>query len=230
VSDDFPAPERVTRWRDDEDYYPESRLRRRSAGSLVGRMLGGFALLLLGGALGFGAVFLVGPDRMGALGLASTERMKPHVEPVTVPADNAIGQQAQAWGVSQCLGGVSYLSGFLTAGMSANWLLTRGSVNADEELFAATIVGQETSSGLRGISNLYAAPVWGGGCNTAYESTIYIEAPCPQARDTVFPTFTTPIDLGSTVVDAFTTERGTGRLFLMPAGPGCVAVKSEIFY
>ncbi len=194
-------------------------------------MLRGLALLLIGGALGFGAVFLVGPQQMATLGFAgSAERTKPPVDPVTVPADNAIGQQAQTWGVSQCLGGVSYLSGFLTAGMNANWLLTRGTGNADEELFAATIVGEETSSGLRGISNLYAAPVWGGGCDTAYESTIYIAAQCRQARDAVFPTFTTPLELGSTVVDAFTTESGTGRLFLMPAGPGCVAVKSEIFY
>jgi hypothetical protein len=228
VSDDFPAPERVTRWRDDEDYYQDS-IPRRSGRGLVSRLLSGFALILMGGVLGFATFVLVGTDRMETWGL-SRIAAEP-VEPVTVPDDNAIGKQAQAWGVSQCLGGVVYLSSFLTNGMTANWLLTRGTEDAGDELFAATIVGEESATGLRGISNLYAAPVRGGGCNTAYETTLYIAAQCAQARDTIFPTFTTPIDLGSNMAQAFTTERGAGRLFLLPAGPaGCVAVKSEIFY
>ena len=50
-------------------------------------------------------------------------------------------------------------------------------------------------------------------------------------RETVFPSFSTPIELGSEFAQAFTTEAKTARLFLLPAGEsGCVAVKSEIFY
>ena len=95
----------------------------------------------------------------------------------------------------------------------------------------ASIAAQENTSGLVGISNVYAAPVRGAACNAAYQSTVFIPQPCQQAHQSVFGNFQTPINLGSTVVAAFANPSGSTRVFLLPAGSnGCVAVKTESFF
>ena len=126
----------------------------------------------------------------------------------------------------------SYLSGFLTQGMAANWLLTRGTDNADEELFAATIVVEETSTGLRGVSSLYAAPVWRGGCNTAYEDDGRHRRRRARRRATRSsrPSPLPSISGARSRTPSRTRQERRASSF-MPAGSGaCVAVKSEIFY
>lgn len=150
---------------------------------------------------------------------------------VDVPADNHIATQAKDWGVSDCLGRVVTLSDFLTKGASARWLLTRGTNDANKEMFSATIAAKEVASGLAGISNLYASPAGDGRCDAAYQTTVYLPESCSDAHERVFPRFLTRIDLGSEVADAFATVDGSARLFLLPAGAsGCVAVKTEILY
>ena len=166
----------------------------------IGGLARGLVLIFTGGALAVAAVLLLGPGWMPAFGLnvpGSSDGAEV-VEPVTVPEDNRIALQAQEWGISNCLARTVFLSEFLTQGATSRWLLTRGTNDADRELFAATIVGEENASGLRGISNLYAAPVRQGGMQLPpIESTLFLAANCAEMRETVFPAFSTPIELGS---------------------------------
>jgi hypothetical protein len=206
------------------DYWPTEERR----GSVIGRLFRGLLLMLAGAACGAAAIIALYPETMSSV---RRHLMRPSAatEPVAVPDGNLIGKQAQDWGVSACLPRIVTLSQFLTQGADTNWLLTRSSEDADGSLFAATIVAHEPASGLRGISSFYAAPV-GSGCNTAYESTIYLQRSCADARANVFPAFTARIDAGP-IAEAYATPDGSGRLFLLPAGEsGCVAVKSEVTY
>lgn len=205
------------------DYWQEER-----RGSLTGRLFRGFMLMLLGAVCAAAAIFALYPE---AIASARLRLLGPSVavEPIEVPEDNRIAKQAQDWGISTCLPRIATLSQFLTQGADTNWLLTRGSNDANRSLFTATIVAHEPASGLRGISSLYAAPVEGG-CNTAYESTIYIPQSCAEAHARLFPAFTTRIDVGE-IAEGYATADGSGRVFLLAANDGgCVAVKSEIGY
>jgi hypothetical protein len=213
------------------DIYFEPESRRKGRPGRTGRFIRNLTLIVIGGACAAAAVLFISPEARRALGMNTPAGEAAQTEPVTVPDDNLIGKQAQEWGVARCLGRVVFLSQFLTQGTTANWLLTRGQNNPDAELFSATIIAHEQATGLRGISNFHVAPVANGGCNTAYESTLYYAGTCAQTHERIFPAFTQPVELGSEVAQAFTMSDGTGRLFLMPAGEtGCVAVKSEIFY
>ncbi len=150
---------------------------------------------------------------------------------VGVAVDNPIGQQAQQWGISACLGRIVTLSDSLTRDSDSRWLATRGRSDPNSELFAATIATKKEAAGLQEISNLHAAPVGNGHCNTAYSSTIYVAQPCQKTHAIVFPAYYQRIDFGSDFVEAYATADGSGRLFLFPAGDaGCVAVKTETFY
>jgi len=214
------------------EYRPEHRRfsRRHSGG--VGGFSVAVALLAIGALAAFVGVLEYGqsiPGMRRAPAVETALAMAPHGA-AAVPQDNPIGLRAKALGVDACLDRIVYLSRFLTQRTSSDWLLTHGPRDADRQLFSATIASQENATGLRGISNFYAAPV-GGGCDAAYQSTVYLPITCERAHESVFAAFVDRLDLGGDVAQAYAVRGGTARVYMLPAGEnGCVAVKTEISY
>jgi hypothetical protein len=152
------------------------------------------------------------------------------VAPVAVPDGNLIGRQAKEWGVSDCLGPVVTVAEHLTRNTEYAFRLMAGQGNPDREMFSGTIAARAPSLGVSGLSSLYAAPIGGGRCNIAYQTTVYYNGPCVEAWEKNFSAFSEEVDIGKAAA-AFTTKQGNATLYLLPAGPaGCIAVKTESFY
>ena len=200
--------------------------------SWVASLIAALAFIVLGGGLATGLLVYFDTLPLGSLGTrgAAPETSANAAGPPPIPDSNLVARQAQAWGVADCLGGITRLSEFLTANMDYTWLARRGEANANRELFSATIAAREQGSGIQGLSGLFAAPVGDGRCNAGYQTTMYFPEVCARVREVVFPTFSTRVEFGS-LAEAYATSDGGAMLYLLPAGPsGCVAVKSELFY
>jgi hypothetical protein len=229
------------------DYAPE-RLRhveRRRQGSFARFALCFLFFLLRGLTAWAGLVFTGGTgDRFGllpaAVGTPPTESVDAAPpSPATpaadapafsVPADNPIGLQAERWGVAACLPAIVQLSDFLATNTEASWRLVRGTTDPDKQMFAGTIVARDKTTGLRGISTLFATPATSGRCNSGYDLIIIFPEPCEQARLRRQPGFDTRANLGP-VAEVYLNESGRGSVAYMPAGPGtCILVRTEFSY
>jgi hypothetical protein len=150
--------------------------------------------------------------------------------PVAVPDGNLIGLQAKDWGVSDCLEPIVTVTEHLTRNTEHSFRLMAGQGSPNAEMFSGTIAARAPSLGVSGLSSLYAAPVSGGRCNIAYQTTVYYDGPCLEAWEKNFSAFSEEVDIGKAAA-AFTTKDGNATLYLLPAGPaGCIAVKTESFY
>jgi len=189
----------------------------------------GAALILLGALLAVGVLFgltqLPG-NRFNPLVLA--EGTPP--APVAVPEENLIGKQAEAWGVANCLGGIATMADYLTRNTDYNFRLVRGESDANSQMVSGIVAIHERDLNLSGISGFHAAPIRGGGCNLAYQTTVYFGEPCAQAREKYYSAFSSQLDFGQ-VAAAFTTPESPVSLYMIPAGAsGCVAVRTESIY
>jgi hypothetical protein len=215
------------------DIRPE-RQRTASRGSnRARRLLAAAALVVLGAIMAAGAFIYIGGNsglRFQLRSALATNGANPESAAVVVPKNNLVALQAQKWGVSQCLGGITQLSEFLTRNTDYTWLARRGDKDADSQMFSAIVAAREKTSGAQALSGLFATPARGGACNLAYQMTMFHPDTCARTRETVFPTFSTRIEFGA-VAEAYSTADGRATLYLLPAGPaGCVAIKSEVFY
>ena len=189
----------------------------------------GAALILLGALLAVGVLFgltqLPG-NRFNPLAL--TEDTPP--APVTVPEENLIGKQAEAWGIANCLGGIATLADYLTQNTDYNFRLVRGEDDANSQMVSGVVAVHERELNLAGISGFHAAPIRGGRCNLAYQTTVYFEEPCAAVREKYYAGFSQQIDFGQ-VAAVFTAPETLASIYMMPAGAaGCVAVRAETIY
>jgi len=211
------------------DRRPPPRRRR----GVLGRILRGTALLVTGGALVSAAVFLlpnVSADRLRALFATNNPAPAPAVAPVTVPDNNLIGKQAQAWGVQTCLAAIVSTADRLTRNTNYNYRLMRGQQDPDQEMLSGVVAAREPKTGISGISSFYAQPTVSGRCDIASQTTIYFDEPCAETRQNRFPSFTNQLDFGQ-IAAAFVTADGRQSLYLLPAGKsGCLAVSTGAAY
>lgn len=150
--------------------------------------------------------------------------------PAMVPADNPIGLQAQQWGVAGCLGSIVDISKYLTANTDASWRLARGTLDASQEMFGGTIIARDKTSGLQGVSTLFATPSGTGRCNAGYDLVVYFPEACEQTRTRNPAGFEAKLELGP-IAEVYSNASGRGAITLLPAGAaGCVMIRTEFFY
>lgn len=236
----------------DFDYIPERRPRPRRRASWPSRILAALSFILIGAAVAAASILLAG--ERGLLPFAqqvaqapapaspdpsqpdagppdaTPPETTPQTPPIDIPESNLVARQAQQWGVGTCLSSIAGLSDYLTRDMSYTWRAQRGNRDANGEMFIAALAEQETATGTKGMSVLFAAPVAAGGCNAAYQTTVYYPAACPQVQEAVFATFSTKVEFGDIAL-SFSTPEGGAVIYMLPAGEaGCVVVKTEQFY
>lgn len=96
-------------------------------------------------------------------------------------------------------------------------------------MFSAAIATTFPHSGVTTWTGMSVAPIAGGGCNIAYQTAMYVDDGCSEARTAHFPTFSNRSEFGE-AVEAYTDESGAATLYLLPAGEGCMAIKHEVLY
>jgi uncharacterized protein (UPF0333 family) len=141
------------------------------------------------------------------------------------PATNNITQAAMKAGVNSCAGRINQITNFLLTGsQGAGATLFLPDDYPDKQLFSASI--EIPLKGNTAYASVSFAPNQAGGCNGMYETVIYWPQNCAQVAEKQFSSFQKTNALSKTI--AVRESGTTAKVFLMPAGTGCVSIKKEI--
>jgi hypothetical protein len=139
---------------------------------------------------------------------------------------NAIAQAAKKSGVQGCLGKVNLVTNFLTTGSTQSG----ASLFVPQHMANTSMVS--VSLEIKGVQSLsYASADFAplpAGCNVSYEAVTYWQNGCTDVAVKGFGQFKVTGTLSGNIM---VLESGSQlRVFLMPAGLGCVSIKKEIVY
>ena len=159
-------------------------------------------------------------------GLHAQEMVKPAIAPQPINSTsgpNAITQGAVQTGVLSCAIRINQVSSFLGFGAQAGALLMVPPSEPDQRLVTfAMEVPTEWSSAY--VSAVFA-PNQANGCGAAYDAVMYWPLRCEAVATAQFANFKRlgPLKKEITVLDGGVTT----KVFLLPAGSGCVSIKKE---
>jgi hypothetical protein len=142
----------------------------------------------------------------------------------TKPALGPIANYAAQNGVRQCLGRIDQVSNFLTNGAASGAALFLPPREPDRGLASVSmeVLG---GNGLSYVNTAYAPSATG--CDGVYEAITYWAGACDQVAAS-FPGFTPAKPLREHIQ---TLEGSpTAKIYLMPAGQGCISIKKEVVY
>ena len=160
-----------------------------------------------------------------AVSLAA-EKQKPEQAPATktVPA-NSITQAAMKTGIKSCSGRINQVTNFLAAGVEdVGYIIFYPAKNPDQQL---TSVSMEIP--LKD-NTAYASSSFSPGqenyCGGMYETVVYWPNKCSEVAEKQFGTLK---KAGALAKNISVRDGGESmKVFLMPAGTGCVSIKKEI--
>jgi hypothetical protein len=139
---------------------------------------------------------------------------------------NNITQVTDKAGMKACSGRINQVANFLTAGTpGVGAMLFLPPNNPDKQLVSVSM-----EIPIKGASSAYAsasfAPNQANGCGGMYETVVYWPQKCDVIANKNFGTLK---KLGALSRTIYVRDGGvTTKIFLMPAGTGCVAIKKEI--
>ena len=137
---------------------------------------------------------------------------------------NALAQAVSHWGVEQCVPRVQQVSNFVGFNQSSGALALMPPENADKQIIPVAIeVATESGSGY--VSANFA-PNQANGCGASYDAVVYWDKGCSDIAEKHFKIYKNIGALNSriTVLDGGLAT----KVFLMPAGSGCVSIKKEV--
>jgi hypothetical protein len=143
-----------------------------------------------------------------------------------VNAINPITEAAVKAGVRSCKDRINQVSNFLTSNTNSGWLLFQPTSQPDRRLISVSMEAATKDVSSAYISESFA-PNQANGCAGLYETVVYWEKGCFDVAKKQFATFKRAGVLSKNIS---VLDGGAGvRVFLMPAGKGCVAIKKEVF-
>ena len=168
---------------------------------------------------------------------AATNKPKPQEAAITAPVAQAnnpapsfsnigvVTQAAANSGVRQCLPRIDQVVNFLSVGATTGAMVFIPP--RDPDLRQASI-GLEVlgSNGLSYIDTTFAPSA--NGCDAMYAQVTYWENTCAELAKSAFPGFNlaNPMRQHISVLDG----GPSAKVFLMPAGAGCVSIKKEVLF
>ena len=177
-----------------------------------------------------GAIAAVYPIVASAQAPAPAQAPVPASNPVAPSVANtpyAIG--AQRIGVVKCIGRINQITAFLTANTSnSGMVLNAPGSEVNQKLVSTVLEVQGQVGGPSFISASFSPGINNGECSGTYDAVTYWPTACNQVATTNFSAFKPTQPLSKTV---FTLDGGPlVKVFLMPAGTGCVSIKKEVLY
>ena len=165
---------------------------------------------------------------------AADQPIKPQAPPPSEPASSpesipskvgAITQAAVRAGVLSCAGRVEQVSSFLTANSRNGAVLFVPPGQPDQRLFSTSIEIENKDAPLAYASVTFA-PGMANGCGSVYDTVVYWNTSCDEVAMRNFAGVRRigALSRGIGVLDAGVAS----RIFLMPAGVGCVSIKKEV--
>ncbi|MBI5047841.1 MAG: hypothetical protein HZB54_02650 [Deltaproteobacteria bacterium] len=149
------------------------------------------------------------------------------------PSVSAITQAAVKAGVLACASRINQVTNFLTAG--SQWFgafLIVPPANPDQQIVSASLEIQSKDAPLAYASASFA-PNQANGCGGMYETVVYWAQGCDKVASQNFgglKRIDTKQGAPSAHAPSIVTLDGgaTTKIFLMPAGTGCVSIKKEV--
>jgi hypothetical protein len=149
--------------------------------------------------------------------------------PVNQPANqsvNGITQAAVKAGALACTSRINQVANFLTAGSpDVGALMFLPPNNPDQQMISASM-----EIPMKDATSAYAsasfAPNQANGCAGMYETVVYWPQKCSEVTNKNYSTLKKigALSKNITVLDGGVTT----KIFLMPAGTGCVSIKKEV--
>ena len=141
------------------------------------------------------------------------------------PSAKNITDTAVKAGVRACAGRINQVTDFLTTGLTSGAVFFQPPSNPDKSLVSFSL-GLKVPAGKVAYASESFAPNQANGCGSTYETVVYWEAGCSDVAKLQFSSFRND---GVLVNSIMMLDKGTGvRVFLMPAGTGCVAIKKQV--
>jgi hypothetical protein len=165
---------------------------------------------------------------LAALTVSAEESSRAPAEPQEQKLNTAAKRIADAvakTGVKSCADRVNQVTNFLTTGNRSGAILFEPPSSPDKRLVSISL-GLAIKGGRIAYASESFAPNQANGCGGMYETVVYWPEGCTDVAKNQFSAFK---KYGVLVNSITVLDGGPGvRVFLMPAGTGCIAIKKEV--
>ena len=168
-------------------------------------------------------IFVIGLICIQFPSQALAEQTKPtSSNPLQTP--NSVAQAAMQWGAQKCAARIHQVTNFVGFNEKAGAMLIMPPTKVDKHLIPASLE-IPTPSGPAYVSATFA-PNQANGCGATYDAILYWEAGCKTVATKQFNSFKS---IGTLKKSLLVLDGGIStKVFLMPAGSGCVSIKKEV--
>lgn len=154
----------------------------------------------------------------------SAPQASPQPAQLSVPAVNPITQAAVKAGVLFCVSRINQVATYLTGNSQSGAFLFFPQRAPDQSIFSTSIEVQGPNA-----APIYAsasfAPLTSGQAGAVYDAVEYVAQSCDFAGKSIFKNLKR---IGVIKKDIVILDGGAVRVFLMPAGSGCIVIKKEV--
>lgn len=141
-------------------------------------------------------------------------------------AVNSITQAAVKAGVLTCASRINQVSNFITSeARDTGFYLFLPSSQQDQNIFSVSMEIQSKDS-LTAYASESFTPNQSNGCSAIYDEVIFLPMSCKEAMQKYFPNLKPERKLLKDII--VLAGSPTVRVFLMPAGSGCIVIKKEV--
>jgi hypothetical protein len=157
---------------------------------------------------------------------AMAQTAAPAPTPQTANTPYAIG--AQRSGVVKCIGRINQITSFVTGSNSnSGMVLNSPSTDANQRI-VSSIIEVEGGGSTSFVSASFAPGAGPADCSATYDAVTYWNASCSQVATSNFGAFKATRPLLKSIN---TLDGGLfAKVFLMPAGNGCISIKKEMLF
>lgn len=161
----------------------------------------------------------------GEAAAQATAKKTKRNKPAAAQKINGLAQAAANAGVVDCVGRIQQVGNFLTADSKSGAFMFLAPAEANRHMASASLEIQ--TGGASTYASASFAPN-GQGCGALYETVAYWGNGCEDVAGKAFAAFPRSGKLSETILML---DGGPNvRVFLMPAGLGCLSIKKEIIY
>lgn len=136
------------------------------------------------------------------------------------PSVHAVTQAAVKLGIFSCLKRINQVTTFLTANAKSGVLILPSKDQPDQHIFSASFEILPPDDSI-----IYASASFFPNNDAVYDTVQYVDKTCEELEKTVFKDLKNKRILKKNIV---LLDGGAVKVFLMPAGRGCIVIKKEI--
>ncbi len=144
--------------------------------------------------------------------------------PAATPGVNPITQAAVKAGIFACTSRINEVMSYITANSTSGAYLFLPKKLPDQSIFSVSVEVQ-----VKDVQPLYAsatfAPLTSGQAGAVYDVVEYVPQSCDYMEKNIFKNLKR---IGILKKDIRILDGGSVKIFLMPAGTGCVVIKKEV--